>query len=799
MIKKYLDKLEFNIIVEKISNNCHTFIGKNIASKLEPSTNSEKVLNMLSETSEACELIHLLGGFPLEFIDDMSLPLKKLESSIPLNAKFLLNMANVLKNSRELLEYYKSGQNLKSSNYENNKSSFDNNSSYLHNKNSIDSNNNEFTFLNRYFDKLYTNKNIEDKILFSIISEDEIADNASSKLASIRHNKKNLESQIKSKLNSIIHSASYSKYLMDSVVTIRNDRYVIPVKDEYKSFVKGFIHDVSSSGSTVYIEPVAIFEMNNTINNLTIDENREIDVILENLSSMLYPIFNNLKETINSIGMIDFIVSKAKYSIDHNCVMPKIDNFINFKNARHPLISKDSVVPTSIYLGVQNSINNHFELTNETTKPLIIDDNKKHFRTLVITGPNTGGKTVTLKTVGLLCAMAQAGLHIPVASGSSIKVFDNIFADIGDEQSIAESLSTFSSHITNIVQILDCFTENSLILVDELGSGTDPIEGSSLAISLIETFHKRGAFTVATTHYHEMKTYCISHEGFENASCEFDIKNMKPTYHLLIGIPGKSNAFAICRRIGINDEIIDRASSLISKPDTDIETLLKHIYDTKKDIEEKQAEIDKNLNQVENLRKSLESEHSNKLISEQEKVEKAKTEAREILINAKKEANSIISELSHTKDIKKANNLRNQLNNSIKESNSGSGLDLSVLLKLNNKDANRLDISNGKKGKSSNAQKSVSSSYIQNRKAMSISTEINLLGETVDVAVDILEKYLDNCKMAGLHKVRVVHGKGTGKLREGIHRYLKRSKYVKDFYIAPFGEGDYGVTIVELK
>ncbi len=766
MNEKYLYKLEFNIIVEKIKNGCNTFIGKTIANKLEPSQNSEKVFNMLSETNEACELIHLLGGFPIGFIDDLSLPLKKLESSIPLNAKFLLNIANVLKNSRELLEYYKEGKNLKNS-------LTDNDNSTEACNNTANSTSDEFSFLIRYFDKLYTNKNIEDKIFFSIISENEIADNASSKLADIRRNKKNLEAQIKAKLNSIIHSASYSKYLMDSVVTIRNDRYVIPVKDEYKSFVKGFIHDVSSSGSTVYIEPIAIFEMNNTINNLTIDENREIDIILEKLSSMLYPIFNNIKETINSIGMIDFIVSKAKYSIDNDCVMPNINNFIDLKNARHPLVSKDIVVPTSIYLGANDK------------------SDKKYFRTLVITGPNTGGKTVTLKTVGLLCAMAQAGLHIPVSSGSTIKVFDNIFADIGDEQSIAESLSTFSSHITNIVQILKTFTENSLILVDELGSGTDPIEGSSLAISLIETFHKKGAFTIATTHYHEMKTYCISHEGFENASCEFDIKNMKPTYHLLIGIPGKSNAFAICKRIGISDDIINRASSLISKPDTDIETLLKHIYDTKKNIEDKQVEIDKNLNQIETLRKSLESEHSNKLAHEQEKIEKAKAEAREILINAKEEANSIISELTHTKDIKKANNLRNQLNNSIKDSDVGSGLDLSVLLKLNNKDANKLDVSKSKKSKSS--------AYIQNRKAMSVSTEINLLGETVDIAVDILEKYLDNCKMAGLHKVRVVHGKGTGKLREGIHKYLKGSKYVKEFYIAPYGEGDYGVTIVELK
>ena len=424
-----------------------------------------------------------MGSFPIGDIQDLTLIIKKLESSIFLNSKALLDIAILLRTSRELINFYKDSEL-------------------------------ELNSLNSYFDGLYSNIDLEKKIFSIIISEDNIADNASSKLSSIRRNKKNIESQIKDKLNQILHSSSYSKYLMDNIITIRNNRYVIPVKDEYKSQIKGFIHDTSSSGSTVYIEPISVFDMNNTLNNLSLDEAKEIERILQELSTMLFPISANLRQTYNLIGLFDFISSKAKFSIDNDYSKPEISNFIDLKSARHPLIDKDKVVPIDISLG-------------------------KDFYTLVITGPNTGGKTVTLKTVGLLCLMAQSGLFIPAREGSSIKIFDNIFADIGDEQSIEESLSTFSSHITNIVQILNTFTDNSLILLDELGSGTDPLEGANLAISLLETFFSKRCFTIATTHYREIKNYAITHDGFENASCEFDVKNLKPTYKLLIGIPRK--------------------------------------------------------------------------------------------------------------------------------------------------------------------------------------------------------------------------------------------------------------------
>ena len=483
MLKKYLEKLEFNEICNRLSLYCKTILGKEMALNLEPICDEEKIRKYLEEVSDASILINSIGIFPIGEILDLSLCLKKLESNNSLNNLDLLNMANLLKVSRELISYYENSELA-------------------------------LNYLIPYFNNLYSNLNFEKKIFSSIISKNEIADDASSKLKSIRKERKNLEQDIKNKLNQMLHSSTYSKYIMDQVVTIRNNRYVLPVKEEYKSQIKGFIHDTSSSGSTVYIEPISVFDMNNTINNLIAEENKEIERILDELSSMLFPITENLRNDYNLIGLLDFISSKAKFSLDNGYSKPEIGSYIYLKSAKHPLIDKKNVVPIDIHIG-------------------------KDFYSLVITGPNTGGKTVTLKTVGLLCAMAQSGLFIPALDGSMIKVFDNIFADIGDEQSIEESLSTFSSHITNIVHILNNYTNNSLILLDELGSGTDPLEGACLAISLLETFYSKKAFTIATTHYREIKNYAISNEGFENASCEFDLKTLKPTYKLLLGIPRK--------------------------------------------------------------------------------------------------------------------------------------------------------------------------------------------------------------------------------------------------------------------
>ena len=729
MNKKDLEKLEFNYIEEKLANLTSTFEGKLLALNLEPSSNSLKVQSMLSETTDCKKLADEKGLFPISIIEDSSLFIKKLESNLNLSAKGLLAMANILRIARELSEYYKDFN---------------------------------FASLDGYFSLLYSNKDIEKKITTSIVSEDIIANEASAKLSAIRKSKITLESEIKNKLNSFIHSSTYSKYIMDPVVTIRANRFVIPVKEEYRSLVKGFIHDTSSSGSTVYIEPISVFEINNKINNLLIEESKEIEKILSDLSSLLFPLIYYLKEDISTIAKLDLINAKAKLAFEMEALSPILSDEVNLIQARHPLIDKNKVVPINVYVG-------------------------KKFKTLVITGPNTGGKTVSLKTVGLLCVMAQSGLHIPTNENSKIKVFDNIFADIGDEQSIEESLSTFSSHMTNIVKIIDKTTSNSLVLVDELGSGTDPIEGANLAIAILEYFHNIGAITIATTHYHEIKNYCITHDGFENASQEFNIEKLEPTYNLLIGIPGKSNAFAIGKRLGLSENILNRANKLISQPETDVETLMKQIYDDKISIETLKKEEEKNLNQIELLRKSLEKQVSEKLLHEEEKVEKARKEAREILLDAKKEANRIIKELNHidNNDLKKANKLRDEINQDLKDTSSNSGIDLSVLLKLNNQVTTKPN--------------SKSKVHINNSKSHNISTEINLLGESVDTAILALDKYLDNCTMAHLKTVRVIHGKGTGKLREGVHKYLKSSKYVSSYRIAGFGEGDYGVTIVELK
>lgn len=733
----YLDKLEFNNIKERLANFTYTIYGKELALNLEPSSSKIKVKGMLDETKEALHASNLKGNFPISEIVDVSLYIKRLESGHTLNAKGLLDMQNILRISRELLEYFKD----------------------LKDDELVD---NPFTILSDYFSSLYSNKDVELKVRNSIVSEDMIADDASNKLKSIRRNKKSLEADIKSKLNSLIHSNEYSKYIMDSLVTIRDSRFVIPVKEEYRNNIKGFIHDTSSSGSTVYIEPMSVFELNNKISDLIVEENKEIEKILEELSSLFMPIVTYLKRDIEIIGKLDFINAKAKLAISMDSTMPTISNDINLLKARHPLIDKEKVVPIDIYVG-------------------------DSFSTLVITGPNTGGKTVSLKTVGIISLMAQSGLFIPANDNSRIKVFDNIFADIGDEQSIEESLSTFSSHITNIIKIVKNINANSLVLVDELGSGTDPIEGANLAISLLEFFHNKGAITVATTHYHEIKNYCIVNDGYENASCEFDIEKLEPTYHLLIGIPGKSNAFAISRRLGIPENILDRANSLMKKPEIDIETLMKEIYDDKVTIERLKNEEQKNLNQIELLRKSLENDVSEKLKNEEKRIENAKKEAREILLDAKDEANRIIKELNglDKSDIKKANKLRDRINNDLKNNNPSKSLDLSVLLKLNNQETNK--------------PIAKSSVHINNNASKHISSEINLLGENVSSATEILDKYLDNCSLAHLKQVRVIHGKGSGKLREGIHNYLKSSKYVKSYRIAGFGEGDFGVTIVELK
>lgn len=816
MVKKFLNILEYNKIINLIEAYCNTFIGRNLLKNLLPSNDKETVKSMLEETFEATTLLYRKGGVPISEINsEADVEVKYIESNNFLGSKALLDIANILKTSRELSLYLYSDESF-----------------------ALD----EFSKMTDLFSLLYSNENVEKKIFSSIIDEDTIADDASKTLSSLRRTRKNLEQGVREKLSNMIHSSSYSKYLMEPIVTIRNDRFVVPVKEEYKDNISGAILDVSASGSTVYIEPSSVFELNNKINRIKADEAVEIEKILKNLSLMLFPIARNIRISLNTIGKIDLIFAKAQYSKNINGICPKINDEkqIFLYGARHPLIDKNVVVPIDVSIG-------------------------KDYSVLLITGPNTGGKTVCLKTVGLFCLMASSGILIPANEGSSIHVFDNVFADIGDEQSIQESLSTFSAHILNIKDILDLATSESLILVDELGSGTDPSEGAGLAISILEKFYKRGATVICTTHYPELKKYALTHDGFENASSDFDVENLRPTYKLLLGIPGKSNAFSISKKLGISSDILDRAQSFIKQDDQNIETLLKNIYDDKLEIEKEKENIRKNSNQIELLRKSLERDNSKKEQEANNIISDAKIKARNILLDAKDEANEIIKELNSMTEkdnLANANEARNKLNSSInklsqlekqntKKNLSPEEIQIGMEVfytKFNSKatvielpnSSNEVTIQvgsltmkakvndllactqsagsansstssyslgtlnsknskwNNNSGNNSNMRKGSSVSF-SNSKAQSVSSEINVIGLNVDEAIPLVDKYLDDCYMANLENARIVHGKGTGKLRDGIHRFLKKNPRVKSFRMGTYGEGEMGVTVVTLK
>ena len=784
-----LKKLEFNKILEIISNYCKTYIGKKHVSELRPSQDKEEIQKMLDETSQGVILIQRSSTPPLGEIADIAVYLKTLDSCGTLSIKALLEIQNILQMSANLKKYFEKD--------------------YLETS--------DFSAIEQYFLDLYVNPSIVATFAKSIIDEDTIADTASSKLQDIRRRERKIEQDIRSKLNSILHSSTYSKYMRENLVTIRNGRFVIPVKEEYRGAVKGFVHDMSSSGSTVFIEPIAVFDLNNELSNLHIEEELEIERILQNLSGLLYPYTKEIENNVQLIGKLDFIFAKAHYSLNLHCTTPKInkEKFIDFKNARHPLIDSANVVPISVELG-------------------------KDFSSLIITGPNTGGKTVTLKTIGLLSAMACSGLNIPADEHSSFYIFDHIFADIGDEQSISESLSTFSSHMSNIVKITQTATSDSLILVDELGSGTDPLEGAHLAISILQYFTEMKCLTVATSHYQELKKYALVTQGFKNASVEFDIENLKPTYRLLIGIPGKSNAFAISRKLGLDENIIERASSMIDKETVNLEDLLKNIYDNKSKIEDEKIRTSLALKEAEKLRDSLKHQHSNVSNKEKELIANAKQEAKQILLDAKETANSIIKDMNSAQSASKANKLRNSLNEKISSINTNvEDVELSSNLLptiaredikpglnvyVSNLKANGVIVSNISKddtvqvqigimkmkvdiknlqesadSKSSASSVNYSYSGRSSLKAQNVSPEINLLGLTVDEAIPIVDKYLDDCYIAKLSPVRIVHGKGTGALRNGIHHYLKSNKFVDSFRLGTFGEGEMGVTIVNLK
>lgn len=789
MYNRYLEKLEFYKIREMVSHFCITYKGKELALALLPSNQISKVKKLLQETEEAVNLSYRNSFPPISEIAEIKITLKKLESNALLSAKSLLDLAKIFNLSQELKDYFK--------------------------QDFLDVSN--FPILEDLFSRLYSNKNIIDKIFTCILDENTIDDNASKTLQSIRKQKRKLEQDIRTKLNDILHSSSYAKYRQENIVTIRNERFVIPVKEEYRFQIKGFVHDISNAGCTVFIEPLSVFEMNNELNSLKREEDIEIEKILQDLTALFYPYVKELELDVNLIGQLDFVFAKAKLSKSLQATTPLINNQkeIHLKNARHPFIEKDKVVPISLTLG-------------------------KNFSVLLITGPNTGGKTVTLKTVGLLTCMACSGLNIPCDENSSIYVFDHIFADIGDDQSILDSLSTFSSHMLNIVEITKNATENSLILVDELGSGTDPLEGANLAISILDYFKKMGSLTIATTHYQELKQYALVTNDFENASVEFDISTLSPTYKLLLGIPGKSNAFEISQKLGLDETIINKAQSLMTSNQIDIENLLKTIYDEKSLLEKQKSEISQELEQVTNLRKSLQKENEEVKRQEQELLDNAKIKARNILLDAKEDANEIIKKMNSLASRQDLENARNDLNTKIKNinlikssyhnnskdskedfhaknikpnmevfiSNLGqNGIVLSHVSKSNEVQVQigalkmNVPVKNLKLPNVSEKTKvfPTSPNLSSISKTKMVKSEINVIGLNVEESLFVVDKFLDDASLSKLPSVRIVHGKGTGKLRNGIHQFLKNHPHVESFRLGSYGEGEMGVTVVTLK
>jgi len=786
--------LELDKILNKLIGSCASELGKEKARSLVPQKQTQAVERMLRETTDAVDFILRRGSPPLGGLHDIRGSLKRAEIGSMLNPGELLRIADTLRAARNLKNY-----------------------SSLVSPDADETDNH----ISSLIASLATNRRIEDKINIAIVSEEEISDSASTTLSNIRRQIKEQQNSIKDKLNSMIHSSKYQKFMQESLVTMRGDRYVVPVKAEYRNEIPGLVHDSSASGATIYVEPMAVVEANNSIRQLKIKEQLEIERILQELTADVSSIAEQLKANMSLFAEIDFAFAKAKLSLDLNCVCPKLntDKRIRIKKGRHPLLDSRTVVPIDLWVG-------------------------EDFSTLVVTGPNTGGKTVTLKTVGLFTLMAQAGLHVPAAEGTELSVFDKVFADIGDEQSIEQSLSTFSSHMKNIVRILSEADESSLVLFDELGAGTDPTEGAALAMSILENLHQRGAVTVATTHYSELKIYALTTPGVENACCEFDVETLRPTYRLLIGVPGKSNAFAISKRLGLQDMILDRAREFLSGEEIKFEDVLMKIETNRAEAEKERLQAESYRLEIEGLKKELE-EQKNRIYSQREKLlREAREEARKILLDAKGDVESMLDEMrraakEHDEALKSkaAEEVRAKLRSKISEIESSISENLlprkgfikppenlkpgdSVLIiNLNqrgtvvtppDKDGEAIiqagimkinvHVTNLKlvDEQAEEIQK-IGIGRIGMSKAMNVSTQADIRGMNVEEAVQTLEKFLDDAAIAGLAEVTIVHGKGTGILRSGVHQHLKTNRHVKSFRLGKYGEGDSGVTIVTMK
>ncbi len=793
MNEKALKTLEYNKIIDQLTEYAASAPGKEMCRNLVPSSNYEEIVTAQQETTDAVARIRQKGSLSLSGIRDIRDSLKRLEIGSSLGIMELLSISSLMNVAARAKAYGR------------------------HEESELPDDS-----LEPMFQALEPLTPVNNEIKRCILSENEISDDASPGLRHVRRSMKNIQDRIHGQLNSILNSAR--SYLQDAVITMRDGRYCLPVKSEYKSHVSGMVHDQSSTGSTIFIEPMAIVKLNNDLRELEIQEQKEIEAVLADLSNQVAPYTQELAIDLELLTKLDFIFAKAALSRHYRCSAPVFNkkHIINIKDGRHPLLNPDTVVPINISLG-------------------------KDFDLLIVTGPNTGGKTVSLKTVGLFTLMGQAGLHIPAFEGSQLSVFEEVFADIGDEQSIEQSLSTFSSHMTNIVKILDTADSNSLCLFDELGAGTDPTEGAALAIAILSFLHNMKCCTMATTHYSELKVFALTTPGVENACCEFSVETLRPTYRLLIGIPGKSNAFAISQKLGLPSYIIDDAKTHLEAKDETFEDLLAHLEESRVTIEKEQAQIQSYKMEIEKLKARLERKEE-KLDEQRDRfIRDAKEEAQKILRDAKETADQTIRNINKLGDTAGLTKQLEAERTKLREKLGGVEKDLGLGSQQQKKPAKtvspkKLKLGDGVRVLTMNLNGTVSSlpnakgdlyvqmgilrslvnikdiqlldepavtgpaisnktgsGKIRMSKSSSISPEVNLIGMTVDEAMPVLDKYLDDAYLSHLNQVRVVHGRGTGALKAAVHKRLKKLKYVKEFRLGEFGEGDTGVTIVTFK
>ena len=794
MNEKVLHTLEYNKILDQLTEYAFSADARSRCQKLRPITDRAQIEQLQQQTSDALSRLFKYGSLSFSGVTDIRDSLKRLEIGGALSAIELLRVCSLLESAKRAKAFARSQ----------------------------DDNDQPDDSLTSLFAGIEPLTPLCDEIRRCILSEDEIADDASSTLHSIRRSMRGMNDKIRAQMNSMINNTTTRSYLQDTVITMRDGRYCLPVKAEAKSLVPGMIHDQSSTGSTLFIEPMAVVNLNNEYKELQLREQKEIEVILAGLSNLTASYATQLLADYELLTELDFIFARAAFAQTYNGVAPLFndDGRIHIRKGRHPLLDPKKVVPIDVRLG-------------------------EDFRLLIVTGPNTGGKTVSLKTVGLLTLMGQSGLHIPASERSELGIFDEVFADIGDEQSIEQSLSTFSSHMVNIIRLLEQVNDRSLVLFDELCAGTDPTEGAALAISILSKLHLYGARIMATTHYSELKVYALSTPGVENACCEFDVATLSPTYRLLIGIPGKSNAFAISEKLGLPTDLIADAKGRISKSEGDFEDLIADLEKSRSTIEREQLEINQYKAEIESLKKKLEQKQE-RLDSSRDKIlREANEQAYNILKEAKDVADETIRNFNKygktgapvSEMEKERTKLRGKMDKAaqkMSEQKKASVPNHNVPKKLRIGDSVKV-ISMNLKGTVHSLPNARGDLYVQMgilrslvnindlilleedaapgtkkfqktsagkikmSKSASVSTEINLIGKTTDEAIPLLDKYLDDAYLAHLPSVRIVHGKGTGALRNAVQAHLKRLKYVKSFHLGEFGEGDAGVTIAEFK